>query len=167
VNIEGRKKEFGLPQTQPQRQGARPVDPDGPSGRNSYSRSPQPFSSIWRKDGAFCLTMAKREWPRVRADILPCDGSVGFGQAVLPEAGPEQIPLALERFKAESARVMTVLDGFPRAGSTRRKRIHIADIAHLGGCAAVIASIDLTTNPNVKRGSISSPLARSLGPSSA
>jgi len=53
--------------------------------------------------------------------IGPAFGQGGYFQ----KQAPEQIPLAVERFKAESARVMTVLDGFLASRKyTAGKRIH-------------------------------------------
>jgi glutathione S-transferase len=98
--------------------------------------------------------------------IGPAFGQAGYFQ----KQAPEQIPLALERFNAESARVMTVLDGVLASRKyTAGNDYTIADIAHFGWLwRREFASIDLTNYPNRSAGSISSPLdPRSFGPLSA
>ena len=83
-----------------------------------------------------------------KVPVNPIFGQAGYFQ----KQAPERIPLALDRFNAEVARVMTVFDGILgkhnfAAGST----FTIADIAHFGWIwRRTFADIDLDRYPNVR-----------------
>lgn len=131
------------------------VDPDGPGGERM----------VLTESGAILIYLAEKA-----GRLLPATGiararvfeqiffhltGIGpmFGQAgYFQKQAPEQIPVALNRFNAESARVMTVLDGtlgaHPFAAGVD---FTIADIAHFGWIwRRAFADIDLSAYPNVQ-----------------
>lgn len=131
------------------------VDPDGPGGERL----------VLTESGAILIYLAEKT-----GRFLPADGvararvfeqvffhMTGIGPAFghggyFQKQAPEQIPLALDRFNTEAARVMTVFDGVLGtrpfvAGS----EFTIADIAHFGWIwRRAFADIDLAHYPHVE-----------------
>ncbi len=130
------------------------VDPDGPGGERL----------VLTESGAILIYLAEKTWR-----LLPPEGierarvfeqmffhmtAIGpaFGQAgYFQKQAPEQIPIALDRFNTEAARVMKVLDGVlgmhPFAAGFEYT---IADVAHFGWIwRRAFADIDLGDYPNV------------------
>jgi glutathione S-transferase len=157
VNIrKGEQKELAFRKLNPNGKVPLLVDPDGPSGRQFVlSESAAILIYLAEKTGRL-LPYNGEERMRVFEQIFFHVTGIGpaFGQAgYFQKQAPEQIPLALERFKAESARVMTVLDGVLASRKyTAGNEYTIADIAHFGWLwRREFASVDLTNYANVKR----------------
>lgn len=131
------------------------IDPDGPDGRRL----------VLTESGAILIYLAEKT-----GRLLPADGierarvfeqmffhvsGIGpaFGQAgYFQKQAPEQIPVALDRFNTEAARVMKVFDRtlgqHPFAAGVD---FTIADIAHFGWIwRRAFADIDLKDYPNVQ-----------------
>ena len=131
------------------------VDPDGPGGEHL----------VLTESGAILIYLAEKT-----GRLLPTEGiararvfeqmffhltGIGpmFGQAgYFQKQAPEQIPIALDRFNGEAARVMTVLDGILGAQPfSAGVDFTIADIAHFGWIwRRAFADIDLKDYPNVQ-----------------
>jgi glutathione S-transferase len=131
------------------------VDPQGPRGERL----------VLTESGAILIYLAEKT-----GRLLPADGierarvfeqmffhmtGIGptFGQAgYFQKQAPEQIPVALDRFNTEAARVMKVFDGtlggHPFAAGFN---FTIADIAHFGWIwRRAFADIELKDYPNVQ-----------------
>jgi glutathione S-transferase len=131
------------------------VDPDGPRGERL----------VLTESGAILIYLAEKsgrllppegiERTRVfeqmffhMTGIGPAFGHAGYFQ----KQAPEQLPIALDRFNTEAARVMRVLDGVlgkqPFAAGVD---FTIADIAHFGWIwRRAFADIELAGYPNVQ-----------------
>jgi GST-like protein len=130
------------------------VDPDGPGGERL----------VLSESGAILIYLAEKT-----GRLLPADGigrarvfeqmffhlsGVGpmFGQAgYFQKQAPERIPLALDRFDGEVARVMAVFDGvLGERAFAAGDDFSIADIAHFGWIwRRDFADVDLGQYPNV------------------
>lgn len=131
------------------------VDPDGPRGERL----------VLAESGAILVYLAEKT-----GRLLPADGierarvfeqmffhmtGIGptFGQAgYFQKQAPEQLPVALDRFNTEAARVMKVFDGVlgghPFAAGFN---FTIADIAHFGWIwRRAFANIELASYQNVQ-----------------
>ncbi|HLZ64680.1 MAG TPA: glutathione S-transferase N-terminal domain-containing protein [Aliidongia sp.] len=132
------------------------VDPAGPDGRRFVlTESAAILVYLAEKTGRL-LPAAGEERARAFEQVFFHVTGIGpaFGQAgYFQKQAPEQIPLALDRFNTEAARVMTVLDGVlaqrPYAAGAN---FTIADIAHFGWLwRREFAGVDLAASPNVRR----------------
>jgi GST-like protein len=131
------------------------VDPDGPDGERL----------VLTESGAILIYLAEKA-----GQLLPAEGiararvfaqmffhmtGIGpaFGQAgYFQKQAPEQLPVALDRFNTEAARVIKVFDGTlgdrPFAAGFN---FTIADIAHFGWMwRRAFADIELHRYPNVQ-----------------
>jgi GSH-dependent disulfide-bond oxidoreductase len=132
------------------------VDPDGPDGT--------PF--VLTESGAILIYLAEKtgkllpakgaERYRVVEQILFHGTGIGpaFGQAgFFQRQAPEQVPFAIERFRAESMRTLRVLDGLlANSPYVAGQTYSIADIAHFGWLwRREFAMIELTNTPHIAR----------------
>lgn len=131
------------------------VDPDGPGGeRLVLTESGAILVYLAEKTGRL-LPAAGIERARVFEQVFFHLTGMGpmFGQAgYFQKQAPEQLPVALDRFNAEAARVMTVFDGvLGKHAFAAGADFTIADIAHFGWIwRRSFADIDLTDYPNVQ-----------------
>jgi glutathione S-transferase len=132
------------------------VDPAGPNGRQFVlTESAAILIYLAEKTGRL-LPAAGEERARVFEQVFFQVTGIGpaFGQAgYFRKQAPEPIPLALDRFDTEAARVMAVLDGtLAERPFTAGPEFSIADIAHFGWLwRREFAGIDLASWPNVRR----------------
>jgi GST-like protein len=132
------------------------VDPAGPNGRPLVlTESVAILIYLAEKTGRL-LPAAGEERARVFEQVFFQVTGIGpaFGQAgYFQKQAPEPIPLALDRFNTEAARVMVVLDGtLAERPFTAGDAFTIADIAHFGWLwRREFAGIDLANWPNVRR----------------
>jgi GSH-dependent disulfide-bond oxidoreductase len=132
------------------------VDPDGPGGK--------PFALT--ESGAILIYLADKIGRLIPADpfgrarvmeqmffhltgIGPAFGQVGY----FKRQAPEQVPLAINRFQAESERVLAVLDGvLAKSNYAAGECFTVADIAHFGWMwRREFAGLDFANCPNIAR----------------